>query len=305
MKNQYILTLLAVLFIGVTAQSQAFDDDIESYPLGPIHTAPWSSWDGTAGTGDDLTVSGDQAASGSQSILVPEGGAVDGVLLLGNTSSGTWYLDFKMYIPMGKSGYFNLQNEVPVGTKWNFHVSFNENGNTEGDFTLYDATAGNQGPGNALGTGTYSPDTWFDISFVFDVDAGTMDMMVDGVSVASGAPIGGAQLGAINFFSNEGGGESNRYYVDDTRFDNTPVLGTNDFEAENFSIYPNPVKDVLNIEAQGVVSQVIIYDVLGKVVLSEAPGVSSARINTSSLSSGAYLVTITSEDATRTFKVIK
>jgi len=304
MKKIYFIAVIALAFT-VNLQAQSFDDDIEGYPLGTIHTSPWLSWDGIAGNADDISVSDDQALSGSQSILIAEGGVIDGVMDLGNVSSGIWYLDFNMYIPSGKSGYFNMQGVIPAGTTWNFHVTFNEGGSTETEVLLYDATAANQGPGNVLGSGSYAPDSWFPVSFVFDVDNGTMNMSVFGSQIASGVPIGGTgELGGLNLYSNEGGGESNRYYVDNARFDNT-ALGVDDFSADVFSVYPNPVQDVLNIQSKTNVDSVVIYDVLGKVVLSARPDAISPKIDMSGLTSGAYMVNVTIDGASKTVKVIK
>ena len=303
MKKIYLLAFALCAFVFNT-NAQTFNDDIESYPLGTIHTSPWLSWDDTAGTADDISVSDEQALSGSKSILVAEGGVIDGVLDLGNQTGGTWYLDFDMYIPSGKSGYFNIQNSLPAGTQWNFHMSFNEGGVDEGGLTLYDASGANQGPGTILGLGTYTPDTWFHVSLVVDLDNLTMDMAIDGTDVVSGTTYTGDQLGAINFYSNEGGGESNRYYIDNARFDNFP-LSVNEFSADIFSVYPNPVKDKLNIESAAAVNSVRVYDILGKEVLTAQPDAISPSIDMSGLSSGAYLVRVTIGNASKTVKVIK
>ena len=83
------------------------------------------------------------------------------------------------------------------------------------------------------------------------------------------------------------------------------VLGSDDFTAANFSVYPNPVKNVLNISSTNVVESVVVYDVLGKVVLNVNPGVASPSIDTSALSSGAYLVNVTIDGSSKTIKVIK
>ncbi|MFC7358382.1 T9SS type A sorting domain-containing protein [Jejudonia soesokkakensis] len=304
MKKIYLLA--AVAFATVfSANAQFFTDDIESYPLGTIHTSPWVSWDGNAGTADDISVSSDQALSGTKSILVAEGGVIDGVLDLGNQTSGTYYLDFNMYIPAGKSGYFNIQNTVPVGDQWNYHCSFNIDGAAEGEFEFADASGANQGPGTVLAVGSYTPGEWFLISFVIDLDNGTLTMSKDGSVLVDNTSYTGDTLGAINFYSLETGAESNRYYIDDARFQPTPVAGVDDFSSDNFSVYPNPVRNVLNIQTTNTVERVVVYDVLGKVVLSTQPDAISPRIDMSELSSGAYMVNVTIDGASKTVKVIK
>ena len=88
-------------------------------------------------------------------------------------------------------------------------------------------------------------------------------------------------------------------------FDSGNLLGSNDFEANSFRFYPNPVKDVLNINTVSIVDVITVYDVLGKVVLQANPDTISPSIEMSALSSGAYLVQVTIGNASKTVKVIK
>ncbi|MAT90722.1 MAG: hypothetical protein CMC35_08505 [Flavobacteriaceae bacterium] len=100
MKNNYVL-LAIVLLLTVSVNAQ-FTDDIEGYPVGPLNTYPWDSWDETPGTADDISVTDEQSNSGNNSVLIAEGGVIDGLLKLGDKTSDTWGLTFMMYIPSGK-----------------------------------------------------------------------------------------------------------------------------------------------------------------------------------------------------------
>lgn len=302
MKKVYLLALAAGVFT-LTANAQ-FDDDIESYPIGTINNDIWQSWDGTAGTADDISVSDDEALSGSQSILVAEGGVIDGILNLGNKTEGVWELTFNMFVPSGKSGYFNIQNTLPAGTLWNYHCTLNEGGSDEGTIVFYDATGENQGPGTPLGVSEYAVDDWTKFTMIIDLDNLTLDLLVDDNEVISGTPYTGDSLGGINFYSNEGGGEDNRYYVDDASFQEAS-LGAEDFSSDVFSVYPNPVKTDLHIRSASPVEFVTVFDVLGKAVLNVQPDAVSPTIDMSTLSSGAYLVKVTIDGTSKTVKVIK
>ena len=66
----------------------------------------------------------------------------------------------------------------------------------------------------------------------------------------------------------------------------------------NLSIYPNPVKNVLNIEGSYI--SVDIIDVSGKVVLSSE---ATKNINVSELSNGVYLLNINTENGISTQKI--
>lgn len=77
------------------------------------------------------------------------------------------------------------------------------------------------------------------------------------------------------------------------------------FDASTFAVYPNPVKDVLHISNNYVVEKVQVINLLGQEVLSKTMNDIQADINMSGLTPGPYLVTITSNEQTKTLKVIK
>ena len=82
-------------------------------------------------------------------------------------------------------------------------------------------------------------------------------------------------------------------------------LGAEDFNADVFSVYPNPVVNTLNINSADAVQNVTVYDVLGKVVMNLNPGVVSPSLDMSALSSGAYIVNVTINGTSKSVKVIK
>ena len=94
-------------------------------------------------------------------------------------------------------------------------------------------------------------------------------------------------------------------FVDDVDYRQGNVLSNDEFSATNFSVYPNPVKDVLNIESATAVDSIEVYDVLGKRVLTASPDRISPSIDMSALTSGAYMVKVTIGNASKTVKVIK
>lgn len=301
MKKIYVLAFVLGAF-SFSAHAQFPLDDIESYPLGPINQGHWTAWDADS---DPALVTDDEAYSGDQSILIPEGGSVDAILDLGNKTQGVWEVKWKMMVPSNKSAYINMQNSLPAGTKFNFHMLWNEEGTDEGTAVLYDAMGANQGQGAELGSASYTPDEWFDFSLSINLDDLSMSMYIDDSLVYMGVYPTDAALpgiGGIDMYSNDGP-QSNRYYIDDVVY--SDALGVNDFAADSFSIYPNPVKDVLNITSKVAVDRIVVYDILGKVVLQETPGVISPSINMSTLSSGTYMVKVTIDNNSKTIKVLK
>ncbi len=85
-------------------------------------------------------------------------------------------------------------------------------------------------------------------------------------------------------------------------------LSTENFFKSNFAMYPNPAKNVLNITAKAGFSMenVVITDLNGRVVKQQnLGGVSASELNVSDLTSGMYLVTISSADGKGTSKFMK
>jgi hypothetical protein len=70
--------------------------------------------------------------------------------------------------------------------------------------------------------------------------------------------------------------------------------------------YPNPVKDIFNIEAAGKIKSVKVYDVAGKQVFTKDINDAKSQIDFSRFSAGVYVVTTVLEDGkTTSTKVIK
>ncbi len=300
MKKIYLLALTLGVF-AVSANAQIINDDIESYSLGPLFEDHWSNWAGASGP-ENAVVSNAFANSGSQSILIGGDGVQDALLLLGNQTSGQYQLTFLMYIPTGKTGYINFQGETQNGGAGNGgggvfnsgNITFNLDGLNPG--LVEDIDAG----GTVFNTYSYPQNFWFEVKFDFNVDALSYTLSIDGTA---GAPVSFGQdftVGGIDFFSIDA---NNEYYVDDVLFVNS--LSTNEFSADSFRVYPNPVKDILNISTKTAVDNVTVYDILGKVVLSENPDAISPKVNMSGLSSGAYLVKVTIGNASKTVKILK
>ncbi|MCW5519255.1 T9SS type A sorting domain-containing protein [Aureitalea sp. L0-47] len=303
MKKIYFLALALFAFTFVNAQ--IIDDSMEFYTLGEMGTqnpGTWSSWTNDGGASNDgFVVVDTQSNSGDQSIVAVADEGRDPMLLLGNLTSGDYTLRWEFYIPTGKEGYFNIQGEVPaVGTAlsgvWNSgDIYFNEGGSNPG------AVSDTNGDMSML---SFPHDEWFTCILYVDIDNLTYRLSMGGNSTADIAfqGSGDSTLGGINFYPGSTG--LSEMYVDDAYFVQG-ALSTTDFEEAAVTVYPNPVKDILNISTTTVVDSVVVYDVLGKVVLQAQPDAVSPSIDMSALSSGAYMVQVTTERGAKTVKVVK
>lgn len=82
-------------------------------------------------------------------------------------------------------------------------------------------------------------------------------------------------------------------------------LSTDNFNSENLSAYPNPVKDVLNLKYNTNISNVAVFNIIGQQVLTQEVNAADAKVDMSKLAAGTYVVKVTADNMTKTMKVIK
>ena len=70
-------------------------------------------------------------------------------------------------------------------------------------------------------------------------------------------------------------------------------LNVADNEISNISVYPNPVKSVLNIHSKTAINQVEIYSIYGQLIKKINPNSISIKMNLDSFTKGIYLVNLT------------
>ena len=74
---------------------------------------------------------------------------------------------------------------------------------------------------------------------------------------------------------------------------------------ERFSIYPNPVTDLLTLELPAGLNEVVVYDLTGKMISRVKVLNESFRYDMSQFASGLYIFEIRNEDNVKAFKVVK
>jgi len=83
------------------------------------------------------------------------------------------------------------------------------------------------------------------------------------------------------------------------------TLSVDGFDNANFKYYPNPVTDVLTVSYSNTISEVVVYNLLGQQVLAVKSNATQTQVDLSSLTTGTYMVRITSEELVKTVKVVK
>ncbi|MEX0595884.1 MAG: T9SS type A sorting domain-containing protein, partial [Candidatus Paceibacterota bacterium] len=91
-------------------------------------------------------------------------------------------------------------------------------------------------------------------------------------------------------------------------FNITSVLSNDEFITSNFTIYPNPASEFINITSKNstLVNSVKITDVNGRVVKNkDLNGIDSLQLSISDLTSGVYFVSVSADSGSGTIKVVK
>lgn len=83
--------------------------------------------------------------------------------------------------------------------------------------------------------------------------------------------------------------------------ENTGALSTEDYQAINFSVSPNPVSHILNIQSNINIIKVSIYNELGQLILER---LNNFKINVAKLKSGIYFIKIEGENGSNEVKKI-
>jgi len=196
--------------------SALYADDFESYTSGDylavVNPEWWTTWTNQPGTAEDALITDAQSNSGSNSVIVE--GTTDLIMKLGDKTSGSYELSFWMYVPAGFGGHYNIQHFESPGTEWAFEMYFASDG------TGYL----NAGVANAA-TFTYSPDTWFYVDQIMNLNDDLAQLYLDGTllfewpfSYQASSTTGTLQLGGVDFYAGAPGSDTPTYYFDDIEF---------------------------------------------------------------------------------------
>lgn len=82
-------------------------------------------------------------------------------------------------------------------------------------------------------------------------------------------------------------------------------LSNGNFNLSTFKAYPNPVKDVLNLEYTSEITSVKVVNMLGQEVISRDVKANTATLDMASFTPGIYIVNVTSPDGVKSLKVVK
>jgi hypothetical protein len=232
------LLFFAVLALTASsAFSQAlYQEGFDTYAVGDyiavVNPTWWTTWSGAPGGSEDAVISDEQAASPENSIKVD--GVTDAILKMGNKTTGKYKLTFKLYVPAGFGGYYNIQHYESPGVEWAYEVYFGETG------------AGYLSAGSAqVAAFNYDHDAWVTCENIFNLDDDWTQLYIGGnliyewpFSWQANSQSGTLQLGGMDVYAGAPTGETPLYYMDDLIFEQMPEpLYADDFESYNVGEY--------------------------------------------------------------------
>jgi len=98
---------------------------------------------------------------------------------------------------------------------------------------------------------------------------------------------------------------STTVFFDNLYFYKGVVTGIRNFKDSKISMYPNPVKNSLTIEANSYITKVSVFNSFGQEVLSVNPDRNSTTLQTNNLAKGIYIVKTTIDGKVVTSKFVK
>ncbi|NRR92348.1 T9SS type A sorting domain-containing protein [Winogradskyella undariae] len=87
--------------------------------------------------------------------------------------------------------------------------------------------------------------------------------------------------------------------------ESSDTLSVDDYNFNEFTYFPNPVKNTLTLSAQNTIEHVAMYNMLGQEILRANPNAVDSDLDMSQLQTGTYFVKVTIGNVTETIRVIK
>lgn len=208
----------------------------------------------------------------------------------GGTNSHELFLDKIANVSQGATLPIVLQGNTdgPYIDRFIVFIDWNQNGNfADAGETYFDTTA-----------------------LTIDSSTGVDAISANGsIAVPANATLGNTRMRVKKTYSDNAypdpcaaGGFDYGQSEDYTVF--VSALAVSDTSKNQMSVYPNPVKDVLNItKADSKITETSVYSMDGKLVKSVAGDQTSIRM--SDLAPGAYLVKVKTSTVEKSFKIIK
>lgn len=146
--------------------SYNFEDFADGDKLAENASKHWDTWSGKTGSDEDATI---VEADGNKYVRFVSGN--DQILKLGGYASGCYEISFDIYVPEGKSGYYNILHDFNNGDAvWSLqqYIHLTDDGSTE--CVPAEGHGTTHAGGTAVADMPFVYDEWMNIRYVIDID---------------------------------------------------------------------------------------------------------------------------------------
>ncbi len=216
--KQFFTSLCFILLFTINSFSQInFSDNFDSYTPGVylgVANTKWSTWGNKPGSDEDVIISSERSLSPNNAIKIetsnPAGGPMDVILPFGaKYTTGVFKYKMSMFVPEGKTAYFNFQGNVVVGQVWAVNAIFSQTG----DLQITNAS------NVPLLTEKFPVEQWFDIEFDINLSSNLWKLSIDNKCVGAFGNTTNS-IASIDLFPTS---DICEFFVDDVSFSHDPT----------------------------------------------------------------------------------
>ena len=153
----------------------------------------------------------------------------------------------------------------------------------------------------------------YEIGFIDNSNGIDGQQATGNIVVPSGVTDGPTRMRVIKRFTSSGSDYaenscmpgSNYGQAEDYTIDVSAAVSVADNPLVGFSYYPSPTSGEISLKSADIIESVAIYNMLGQKVLDAKVGATTSEISLSGLTAGTYIMKVTVEGQTGTYKVLK
>jgi hypothetical protein len=234
----------------------------------------------------------------------------DGIWSWTDVTSGQYTLKMNLYVPAGSAGGY-----IGIGDS---QMDNNGNYSSMDYYIIGDTLLAAWDGSNYFAQGALVPNQWDAVVLMVDLDAGTSELMLNGVSIGTGTTgnlatngFGGLDLWGteVDITANPSSYNPGDYYFDDFEVLNMSTTEIDEISAMEINISPNPSNGEFAINFNDYEfdnASLTITNMLGAVVYSEQlSSVSNSTKNFNlDLNSGVYVVRVADNKNEMTSRVV-
>lgn len=218
--------------------------------------------------------------------------------------NGNWELTDAVSFsnPYNGTQYIRVYNNVVNGYMWT--PGFELEANESYDFSTFVQGDGYDGWSVTMVSNTTpKSEGAVQLGDVYNVAAGTGIQPYEQMTRAFVPTVSGTYFFAVQVNENS---TAAPYYLafDDFALEGSD-LGNPEFGTNVFTVYPNPVKDILNLSYTENITEVAVFNLLGQQVVVKTINANKGQIDMAGLAAGSYLVKITADNQVKTIKIVK